>query len=148
FKMDAWLTDGLKYYQLPGESKTRVDLVAGVDYTGFTNTTLVLEAAYRHLFGLGDGYSDRLDMPRRETLALGLKLSRTFLHEKLTAGFTGYIVGLDGSHGGAQRLSLTFKPADRVSLTGGVLFFQRGDNYLFQHIGSNDRLFMRFVYSF
>lgn len=148
FKLDAWLTGGLKYYQLPDETKTRADLILGLDYSGWPNTILVVEAAYRHLFDLSDDFSGRLDMPRRDTLALGLKLSRSFLREKLIAGFTGYIVGLDGSHGGAQRLSLTCKPMDRVSVVGGVIFYQRGDNYLFQHIGDNDRIFMRFVYSF
>lgn len=148
FKLDAGVVDGLKYYQLPGESKTRLDFTAGVDYAGFTDTTLIFEVAYRHLFGLDGDMAGRLDMPRRDTLVSGLKLVRTFLRERLAAGCTYYLIGLDGSHGGAQKLSLTYKLMDGVLLSCGAIFFQSGDNYLFEHIGNNDRLFLKVVYSF
>ena len=148
FKLDSALTHGLTFYQLPGETKTRLDFTAGVDYAGMADTFLGLEATYRYLFGLGDDQDGRLDMPRRHTLALGLRVSRSFLRQKLTVDFTGYLIGLDGDNGGAQRLSLTYKPVDGLSLTGGMLIFQGGDNYLFQHIGDNDRLFLRLTYRF
>ena len=51
FKLDSALIHGLTFYQLPGETKTRLDFTAGVDYSGLADTFLGLEATYRYLFG-------------------------------------------------------------------------------------------------
>jgi len=146
YKADLMLSHGHQYYQLPSESKNRIDLAGGFDYSGFKNSFLTFEVAYRHLMDVSSEFSDNLDYPKRNVIAFGLRYHRSFFREKLT---TSALIQLYGfNQGGLQQLSCSFSPWDNSRISAGIMAFQDGDNYIFEQIGKNDRLFLKYHYAF
>ena len=146
YKADLSFSQGLEFYQLPGEKKDRIDFAGGFDYAGFTNTFLTFEIAYRHLLSLDSQYKDDQDYPQSHVLAFGLHYYRTFFREKLSTAILIQLYGFD--QGGVQQFSCSYTPWDNHRISGGVMLFQDGDNYIFEHIGENSRLFLKYHFSF
>ena len=150
-----WLLKGeaayfrsLEFFALPGETKSRLDGMAGVEYSGFTDTTISFEIVNRHLLAFDDRLKTAPDNTLENDFQTVLHVTRNFLHETLTLTFLASTFDLTGGNGAFQRLTLDYDVTDQVSAKMGVITYQSGDKPSFQNIGDSDRLFFEIKYSF
>jgi len=148
FKIEAALINGLQYYSLPGQTKTRLDTLFGTDYTGFANTRLSLEIVNRHLFQLDSDVTDKYDTPHKDALIWATRIAKSFQNDNFEFILISYAGGITFSQGAAQNVSLKYKISDMLAISAGYIFIQSGDNYLMENVGKNDRAFCKFNYTF
>lgn len=148
FKFETAYLDGLKYYALPDTEESRMDFLAGLEYTGLPNTRIHLEVLYQYTYNLDQSGVDQFDLPKRNTLVWVLQLSRSFYHDRLKIYFRSFNLGIDLSDGSAQKFWITYALTDHFSCSGGLVDYHSGDNYFMKDIGKNDRLFFTLKYSF
>ena len=117
----------------------------GLEYSGFTNTMLALEAVNRHLL---DYQAVLADVAVENEKQLALRYTQTFLRERLEAMVLASLYGLTGEDGAFYRASLKYDVQDALALTGGVVIYQSGDNIFFERIARNDRVFVELRYNF
>ncbi|MFW2368410.1 MAG: DUF1302 family protein, partial [Desulforhopalus sp.] len=60
--------DGLEFANAPNEDFSRLDLLAGFEYTGFTETVIAVEIANRHLFDFDSKLADLPDGKQEDLL--------------------------------------------------------------------------------
>lgn len=143
----------------------RTDALLGVEYTGFDNTTISIDAANRYITNF-DNFDELNEIPLIVALIgddvdvsemLGVKenefqwfirLSRNFMNETLTLNFLASIYGWKGQDGAVERFWAEYDLTDNIKLTGGVVFYESGDMLNFRNIGKNDRMFLEIKYSF
>ncbi|MDH5785738.1 MAG: hypothetical protein OEZ16_09035 [Chromatiales bacterium] len=151
--IDNWLLKGefahlrgLRYSPLPNERFSRSDTLLGVEYAGIRDTSLSLEVANRHLHNfdsalVGGGAQE-------DEWQTAVRYSGDFVHARLhlLAVLTAFGKRLD--EGGFSRYSAAYDLADGLTVTGGVVTFQKGDKFPFGIYGENDRGFIEIKYSF
>ncbi len=143
----AWLS-GLKYSQTAGERYTRLDAGAGIEYSGFKNATLSLEAANQHLFHYNPILLSLPDEIRKDNFQWALRWVKDYLNDTLTLTFLTTAFGVKGEDGAFTRIDAKYDFTDNVSVWTGFIFYQSGDIGRFKDVGDNDRWFMQLTYSF
>lgn len=146
-KAETAYLDGFRFSSAPGRKFARIDAMLGVEYTGFTDTTIALELVNRHLLDF-DPIIEAQGEAKENSFQSVLRISRTFLHETLELTFLASTFGLDGSDGGFQRLQLTYDLTDSWELTVGLLNYFNGDLRNFRNVDANDRIFAQVKYHF
>ena len=145
-KYEIAYIDGLGFMGAPGE-KNRVDAFAGVEYYGFTDTTIVLEGVNRHIFNHEIGMK-KLDGISQNSQELALRVTRNFWNDTLHVTLVGIAFGYDGRLGSVARLDVTYDIQDALKISGGVLLYQNGSRPPFDRMGRNDRFLLNLKYSF
>ncbi|MBW1815288.1 MAG: hypothetical protein JRJ39_17060, partial [Deltaproteobacteria bacterium] len=142
------LESNKKYY--------RADALLGIEYSGFENTTISIDAANRYI----TNYDEILDVPfigdeileilgvKENEFQWFVRVSRNFMNETLTLNFLAAIYGWKGQDGAVERFWAEYDLTDNIKVTGGVVFFESGELINFRNIGKNDRLFLEIKYSF
>jgi hypothetical protein len=145
-KAEAARFSGFEYDALPGETFSRIDSLLGVEYSGFSETTLTLEVANRHL----PDYDKALQPEgvEEDEWQSALRYQGDFMHDRLHLLALLSAFGRNLNEGGFGRYSLQYDLADALSLTGGIVDYSSGDKVPFNAIGDNDRLFLDLKYSF
>ena len=145
-KSEAAHFNGLEFSPLPGEKKSRSDLLLGVEYSGFDDTTLSLEVVDRHLHD----YDSALEAngTEEDEWQTALRYSGEFLHARLKLTVLAVLFGEPGEGGGFGRIQGDYELADALTLSTGVVIYDSGDKRPFNVIGDNDRLFLDLKYSF
>lgn len=143
----AWL-DGLQFTNLPEQEKSRIDTLIGIEYSGFTETTISLEMANRYLVDFDPRLEALPDVQKENTVQYVLRYTREFLHDTLrfTLLISAYGSSLDG--GGFERFELEYDITDNLSITGALIFYESGDYYPLRSIGDNDRFLLELEYRF
>lgn len=148
FKAEAAWLDDLQYTSTPGVEYSRFDLGGGIEYSGFTETTISLEAANRHILD----YSELLILPptelRENEFQWALRIMRDFMNDTLTLSLLASTFGVKADDGAFERIDAVYDITDALSVRGGVVFYQSGEKGLYKNIGANDRLFFEMKYSF
>ena len=147
-KGEAAYVDGIEFLGLPGQSLSRLDVMAGAEYSGFADTTISVEAANRHLFGYDKALDTVLDDGRRNDFQTVLRVRREFLNDTVELSFLASTFGPTGANGAFQRLQLGYDWTDSIEVTAGVINYVSGDKRQFRKIGDNDRVFARIAYRF
>jgi hypothetical protein len=147
-KTEAAYIDGFEFFNSPGKEYSRIDVLAGIEYSGFKDTTVSTEAVNRHI----NDFDETLELPPAEAqedeFQWVFRLSRTFLNDTLTFVLLASTYGSTAQDGAFQRVSAEYDVTDSVEIGGGVVFYQSGDIARFKNIGDNDRLFFNIKYSF
>ena len=146
-KSEAAYFQGLEFSELPGEKKSRLDILFGVDYSGFNETNISLEVANRHLFDFDKRLEGSPDYERKNDLQSVFRFTREFLHDQLKLNFIASTFGVSAENGAFQRLQFKYEWTDEVSITVGGVIYQSGNSRMFRHIGDNDRLFFEMKYN-
>ena len=146
-KGEAAYWDGLKYTNA-GDQKSRFDILAGLDYMGFAETTVSFEIANRHIIDYDPLLENLPDGQKEDWTQYAFRFVKDFMNDTLHLTFVLSSFGLLGAEGGFERLQLDYDVSDSITLTGGVVFYESGDYPGFQDIGSNDRLLFEFEYRF
>ncbi len=143
----AWLNN-LKYANTPGKSHERVDLGCGIEYSGFSEATISLEAANRYIRGYRDELKNVPDEKRRNEFQWALRFSRDYWNDTLAFTLLASTFGVKADDGAFERLEVEYDISDALSIRGGVVLYQSGDKGAFKDVGDNDRLFTALEYSF
>lgn len=147
FKGEAAHLWNLKFTGLP-EQKNRLDLLAGAEYTGFTDATLSLEIADRHLFDFDQRLENAPDYEEEELFQYAFRANKTYLHDTLSLTWLASLFAADGSGGGFQRFWAEYDVTDAFQVTGGLVDYVAGDMVPLGLYNENDRLFAEALYRF
>ena len=77
-----------------------------------------------------------------------IRVTKDFLNDTLTLTLLASAFGSDLEDGSFQRYSIAYDLTDNVTVTGGWLLYQSGDNLGFGNIGDNDRIILEAKYSY
>jgi len=147
-KAEAAHFDGLEFFSLPGEKFSRTDTMLGLEYSGFTDTSITFEAVRRHIHGWQDQLALAPDFASESRTDWVFRLSRFFLHQTLSVNLVGISFGTTGENGSMERLEARYDLNDSVEITGGIVFYHSGDHDHIADYGDNDRLFLEITYRF
>jgi len=147
-KSETAYLKGMEFFALPGEKKSRIDVIAGIEYSGFTNTTISLEAVNRHIEDFDPALENPPDSAKEDAFQGVLRYSADFLHDTLQVVVLLSVLGVDKEDGAFERFSVEYDVTDAFSVKAGLVAYQSGDNTLFGHIGDKDRLFLEAKYYF
>ena len=127
--------------------KDRVDFMAGVEYYGFNNTNIALEIANRHILDYQSDMRPNFGV-RKNQLETALRITRSFMNERLDVTLLGILVGSKAQDGSIVRAEARYDVIDGLEVGLGMVFYQEGDTPVFSNIGRNDRIFFEMKYSF
>lgn len=143
FKGEAGYFTNMRFLGDQGREHDRVDVMVGVEYMGFSKTTIAFEAVNRHIRGY-----DSAMMPRRNSTEFALRYTRDFLNDTLHVTALGIWFDVDAEDGSMIRLSGEYDLTDAITLGAGVIFYNSGEMVPFDSIDRNDRAFLEVKYSF
>jgi hypothetical protein len=143
----AWW-QGLEFAGVPEQNFDRIDLMAGIEYTGFSETMLSLEFVNRHLVDFQDRLRLSPDFAQEDLQQTALMFSRDFANDTIELKILCSIFGVHGEDGAFERLQLEYDVNDHTTLTGGIVFYQSGDQIAFSDVEKNDRVFLEYSYAF
>jgi hypothetical protein len=147
-KAEAAYFDGLKFTAVPNKRFSSLDVMAGLEYAGFTDTRMTLEIADQHLFDHESVLKEDPDGRKADQLHWVARLDKDLMNDTLTLTLLVSVYGERGQDGAYQRLSAEYEIKDAFTVDGGVTLYQSGDLPAFKTIGDNDRFFLEFKYSF
>jgi len=148
FKTEAAYFDGFKFSNTADKEYARLDGLAGVEYSGFSDATITLDIANRHYFDFEERLEDSPDLQKEDLFEWAFRVTKPYLNDALTLTFLANIFGPTGDDGGVQRFTAEYDYTDSIQLTGGIVFYQSGDLRRTMGIGDNDRVFFNVQYSF
>jgi len=143
----AWF-DGLEFANFEDEDFSRLELMGGIEYLGFSETGLSLEIVNRHLVDFEEQLKLSPDIAQEDTIQTVAKLIRDFANDTIQLKILLSFFGGHGENGMFERFQLDYDFNDAVTLTGGVIFYQSGDQGALSEIEDNDRIFFEFSYAF
>lgn len=147
-KAETAFFDGFEFMNDPHKDYDRLDLMAGVEYYGFTDTTIIFEAANRHLIDFKKQLETYPDSAIEDEFQWVLRLEKNLLNNKLKLILFTTTYGLKGEDGAFQKISAEYELTDAIKVNGGGVFYKSGDLFLFDDIGDNDRAFFEIKYWF
>ena len=139
--------DGLKYSNIEDE-KPRFDILGGVEYMGFQETTISFEIVNRHILDYDPLLALPPDGQKEDWVQYAFRFVRDFMNDTLHLTILLSSFGLLGAEGGFERLQVEYDITDNLTILGGVVLYESGDFPGFQQIGSNDRLLFELEYRF
>lgn len=141
----AWF-DGLEFATIPDDEYSRLDLMVGIEYTGFPETVLSLEIVNRHIADFDERLALAPDLAREDSLQTVAKLVRDFANDTIQLKILFSVFGGHGEDGAFERFELDYDLTDDITITGGVIFYQAADQGALSSIEDNDRLFFELTY--
>lgn len=126
--------------------KSRIDVLAGIEYFGIGNTTLALEIANRHFVDYEPAMAPLYQ--QQDALETALRYTGTFIHDRLEVTALVIALGDRAQDGALLRLQAAYDIRDALVLTVGVVDYRHGDLPPFTIAENNDRLFAEIKYSF
>jgi len=147
-KAEAAHIQGLKYYTSPDETYSRTDILAGIEYAGFRQMTIGIEALNRHIHDYEDVLEDPPTSVQQNEPQYAARLTKDWLHDTLTLTLLASAFGVDFLSGSFERIALEYDLTDNFIVNGGLVLYQSGDKPEFEDIGDSDRIFLEFKYSF
>lgn len=147
-KTEGALFDGLRFAVLPDKDFSRLDGLAGIEYSGFSETTLSFEAVHRRLREYESALLSSPDFFRQDEVQTALRLQRDFLHQRLHLTVLALSQGWNGREGKMQRFTVKYDLTDHLALSGGFVNYGSGTRPEFRNVGKSDRVFLEAKYSF
>ncbi|MDY6934910.1 MAG: DUF1302 family protein [Spirochaetota bacterium] len=148
FKIESAYFYGMKYYALPDKRASRFDLLAGLEYSGFSDTVISLEAVNRHLFDYESRMQEMPDSTQEDDFQTVLRCNKDLMNDTLHLTILASIIGITDDGGGFERYSIEYDVIDAFSILAGIIFYRSGDRILFRNINDKDRFFFEAKYSF
>jgi len=147
-KAEAAYFEDLQYFNAPKESFRRLDALAGLEYTGFSDMIISLDIANRHLDNWTPALATAPDFVIEDDFQSVIGLSKDFLDDTLTLAIIASTFGVTGQNGSFQRYTADYDLNDDMGLLVGLIDYQSGDKEELKQIGDNDRIYFRLRYSF
>ncbi|MCG8549200.1 MAG: hypothetical protein MI799_02220 [Desulfobacterales bacterium] len=147
-KAESAFWNGLKYTNTPNDEFSRLDAMAGFEYSGFTDTRITLELLNQHLFNYKSELKNAPGSINENQPQSIICIEKDFMHETLTLTFLAAGYGEKWQGGAYQRVSAEYDISDSLTVKAGVVFYQSGDLAVFNDIGGNDQFFLELKFSF
>ncbi len=148
WKFEMAQLDDIEFGYMSGMTYSRTDSLLGVEYTGFYNATISLEAAVRHVNNHQVKYVQEPKPIYENTYQAVLRYNKNFFRDRLEAELLLTRFGESLNDGGVSRMQLKQKLEDAISLTMGISLYHKGSKIPFDTIYYNDRLFIELRYYF
>jgi hypothetical protein len=159
FKTEAAYFQGLRFFTdpslrgftlvgSPGRKYYRTDVMVGLEYAGFKNTSISFEAVNRHINNYDDVLKRTPNEVRQDQFQIAGRITRDFFNETLSLTALASVYGGAGQIAAFERFSAEYDFSDAVTITGGIVLYQSGDLAGYRHIADNDRLFLEVKYGF
>ena len=132
---------GLRFMADYHRDYARTDLLAGIEYRGFTDTTISVDLLNRHLHHFRSILAYSPESPQRDQAQAALRITRELLNNQLTLTALLIVQGERAQDGAMQRFTAKYDLVDNWSMTGGAIFYQSGVGAM-ANAGNNDRLFL------
>ena len=148
FKSELAYVDGVSFFER--ENEARMDGLFGFEYYGWIDTTLSVEIAVRHMLDwdgtprLPDGTGEA----RRTQEEVAIRLSRTFLREKLDLLLVAVLLEGDAKDGAILRADLDYELSEGLNAGIGVIFYDSGERPPLDTWEKNDRVIFDIKWSF
>lgn len=147
-KGEAAMLDGLQFLNAPGRSFSRLDMLVGFDYTGFSWGTVTMEAANRHILGFDPVIAGGPEDARKDDFEIALRAATSLMNDRLDLSAVVSVQGVHGENGGFQRLEASYDISDQAKVKFGGVNYVSGNKVFFQNIGDNDRVYAKFEFRF
>ncbi len=142
-----WLLNGeIAYFDRPcnpsscdsstSTDSSKTDGLVGIVYSGFTDTMITIEVAYR----------DQLPQNQSSTYEGILSFRNSFLHERLSMNIAQYFLGDDG--GGFTRTKVQYEIKKNIILETQLVIYHSGEIVPFNLYKDNDRFLIGLNYDF
>lgn len=140
------IDQGFPYGVVPTTSieKNRIDSLLGIEYFGIANSSFSIEVAHQYIPDFESAMKPSHE--EKNTTGLALRATHNMFNDRLD--LTVVIFGAFGESGGGWRADAEYDLRDALVLTGGVIFYEKGDTPPFDTYYQNDRLFTELKYSF
>jgi hypothetical protein len=148
FKAEAAWFDGFDYAFAKDGDKSRLDVMGGIEYYGFSETTLALEVANRHLFDYERIVRSFPTFQREDSVEYAVRYSAEWMNARLNTTLLALIFGWKAQDGAVIRLQGDYTIRDGLVATAGMLLFQEGELPPLNTWGRNDRVFIDLKWSF
>jgi hypothetical protein len=148
FKTEGAYFDGFEFSNTPDKEYSRLDGLAGVEYSGISDATITLDIAHRHYFDFDKRLNDSPDFQKEDLFEWALRITKPYLNDTLKLTFLANTFGPTGDDGAVQRFSAEYDYTDSIQLTGGIVFYHSGDLRRTMDIADNDRVYFDIQYSF
>ncbi len=125
---------------------SKVKSLGGIEFTGFTDTTLSLEIMNTYIRDI-DLLAKKAKI-KKSTWETSIRINRTFFNEKLSATFFALLYGKNLDEGTLFRTSCDYDLTDNFTITGGAVFYDGDEMVLLKNYKDNDRIYTNFEYSF
>ena len=128
--------------------KSRLDVMGGIEYYGFAETTLALEIANRHSF---DYERPVLSLPtflREDSVEYAFRYTADWLNARLSTTLLAIVFGYAAQDGAIVRAQGSYTFRDGLVGTLGILIYEDGELPPLSLWGNNDRVFIDLKYSF
>lgn len=125
---------------------SRLDTLAGVEYTGLTETTITVEAVNRHVPDFDP--EAELSGARKNVFQTTVRVFSEFMNQTLHVTALASIYGSMGDDGAYYRLTAVYDVVDNLELTAGAVLYQSGDLPSFSNIADSDRVYCNLRYNF
>lgn len=146
-KSEAAFWDDLEYTGVD-EEKSRFDILAGIEYSGFTETAITFEIVNRHIFDFEEALALQPNVLKEDTTQYAIRFARDFKNDTLHLNIVLASYGFIADNGGYERVQLDYDFNDSVVLTGGIMLYESGDTPGLTNIGDNDKVFFEVTYNF
>lgn len=147
-KGEAAYWRGLKFFNSDENTHQRVDGLAGMEYSGWDDTTISFDWAVKHMIDFDKRMENSPDFAQEDEISNALRVTRTYWSETLELTLLGLVYGPLAQDGSLVRISAEYDWSDTVDILFGTVLYQSGDRYALRQIGDNDRLFAEIKYSF
>ncbi len=147
-KSEVAFFDGFEFTNTPGREYSRLDALAGTEYSGISDAIITLEIANRHYFDFDNRLEESPDFQKEDFFEWALRITKPYLNDTLKLTFLATLFGQTGEDGGFQRFTVEYDLTDSIELTGGIVFYQAGDLRRTMGIEDNDRAFFDVQYNF
>ena len=141
-KSEIAFLDGLRFSQAPEREFQGLDVLVGIEYSGFTNTTVTFEMVNRHILSLDADLMSTLERMEKSHVESALRLTKDFKNDTIHLTFVAGFMGATGQLGTFQRVQVEIDWSDTLFLEFGGILYHNGDSRLFERIKDNDRIFL------
>ena len=87
FKTEAAHFDGFEFSNTPNKEYSRLDGLAGVEYSGISDATITLDIANRHYFDFDKHLKDSPDFQKKDLFEWALRITKPYLNDALKLTF-------------------------------------------------------------
>ena len=87
FKTEAAYFDGFEFSNTPNKEYSRLDGLAGVEYSGISDATITLDIANRHYFDFDKRLKDSPDFQKEDLFEWALRITKPYLNDALKLTF-------------------------------------------------------------
>jgi hypothetical protein len=145
-RFSDYLDQSLDLVHISSRTYEKTQVLCGIEYMGFTDTYLALEAVNTTI----NGYDQSLEESGKSqnSVQISVKMIRSCFNGAGTFTLQSLFSGEKGQDGSLHQMKMSYDLSDDLTLTGGVLFFESGKNLFYRNLGDKDMLFLDLKYSF